>query len=546
MKMLAKKPDDRHAHAGEALFELSMILRQGEGSDAESRESLLAQVEYAGTGNSVATDLAVKIERWLKRSSPEEVMLHLHSHESDRRWIVDQAKALLQSKGWSILSLDSQSEDPFSGLSQGIESMASRVVVLVENPDPGNPHWQRLLKVQQWKEARLHWWISSREAPSGFIGEALAGGGSAEISTCQNSEMLLEPFLEMALPGCSIPTRVRSRLQSWGQEEPGMWRRILKGRIQAGELTHDGLRWNWQPSIEPPEERWKFRSQEQLSGLPASCRRILESLAVLGRPASVSELSRLVQLSGGDFPARVSELSSKNWLSVGRRIEFRRVFQQEAVLASLSSADRQSIHKRVLEFEQRSFLEKAHHQLSSGDVDGATNSLKPLLEKAETPVPFEEASRWIPVLSSLIHMLPEKRQRPWLEVLGQMEDRCGHGALRDHAWRQAAAGACPGSSEALRLTRWRASVQRRDGETRKALSCIEEVSKQAIDFSCPRVVKEATLVALEYSRIQRAIVRQGLGKLPKRDPLAEWIPRCKGSLRTSLILEQCRRYLLQG
>ncbi|MGB1660811.1 MAG: protein kinase domain-containing protein [Planctomycetota bacterium] len=546
MKMLAKKPDDRHAHAGEALFELSMILRQGEVSDAESRESLLAQVEYAGTGNSVVTDLAVKIERWLKRSSPEEVMLHLHSHESDRRWIVDQAKALLQSKGWSILSLDSQSEDPFSGLSQGIESMASRVVVLVENPDPGNPHWQRLLKVQQWKEARLHWWISSREAPSGFIGEALAGGGSTEISTCQNSEMLLEPFLEMALPGCSIPTRVRSRLQSWGQEEPGMWRRILKGRIQAGELTHDGLRWNWQPSIEPPEERWKFRSQEQLSGLPASCRRILESLAVLGRPASVSELSRLVQLSGGDFPARVSELSSKNWLSVGRRIEFRRVFQQEAVLASLSSADRQSIHKRVLEFEQRSFLEKAHHQLSSGDVDGATNSLKPLLEKAETPVPFEEASRWIPVLSSLIHMLPEKRQRPWLEVLGQMEDRCGHGALRDHAWRQAAAGACPGSSEALRLTRWRASVQRRDGETRKALSCIEEVSKQAIDFSCPRVVKEATLVALEYSRIQRAIVRQGLGKLPKRDPLAEWIPRCKGSLRTSLILEQCRRYLLQG
>ena len=207
----------------------------------------------------------------------------------------------------------------------------------------------------------------------------------------------------------------------------------------------------------------------------------------------MSELSRLVRLSGGDFPARVSELSSKNWIGVGRSIEFRRVFQQEAVLASLSSADRQSIHKRVLAFEQRSLLEKAHHQLSSGDIEGATKSLSPLVENTEKPVPFEEASRWIPVLSSLIHMLPEKRQRPWLEVLGQMEDRCGHGALRDHAWRQAVAGTSPGSSEALRLTRWRASVQRRDGETRKALSCIEEVSKQAIDFSCPQVVKEATL-----------------------------------------------------
>ncbi|MFL2857289.1 MAG: serine/threonine protein kinase [Planctomycetota bacterium] len=112
MKMLAKKPDDRHAHAGETLFELSTILQQGEGSEAESRDSLLAQVEYAGTGNSVATDLAAKIEQWLKLSPPEEVLLHLHSHESDRRWIVDQAKALLQSKGCSILSLNSQSEDP--------------------------------------------------------------------------------------------------------------------------------------------------------------------------------------------------------------------------------------------------------------------------------------------------------------------------------------------------------------------------------------------------------------------------------------------------
>ena len=60
------------------------------------------------------------------------------------------------------------------------------------------------------------------------------------------------------------------------------------------------------------------------------------------------------------------------------------------------------------------------------------------------------------------------------------------------------------------------------------------------------MVREATLVALEYSRIQRALVRQGLGKLPKRDPLADWIPRCQGDLRISLILEQCRRYLLQG
>lgn len=546
MKMLAKKPDDRHAHAGEALFELATVFQQEDGSEAETRESLLAQVDYAGTGNSVSGDLAAKVGHWLKVSSPEEILLHCHAHESDRRWIVDQAKAILQSKGWSIIHLDLQGEDPFSGLARGIDPMASRVIALVENPDSGNPLWQRLLKVHQWKETRLHWWISSRETPSGFIGEALAGAGFTELSTQQGTGVQLEPFLEMALPGCSVPTRVRSRLQSWGQHEPGMWRRLLKGRIQAGELKHDGLRWNWHQRIQSPEDRWKLRSQEQFARLSNSCRRILESLAVLGRPATVSELSRLAHLPGGDFPARVSELSSKNWLKVGRKIEFPRVFQQEAVLASLSAEDRKSIHKRALGFEQRNLLEKAHHQLSSGDVEGATASLKPMLDEAETPVPLEEALRWIPVLSSLIHMLPETEQRPWLEVLGQMEDRCGHGALRDHAWRQALAAAVPGSSEALRLTRWRASVQRRDGETRKALSCIEEVSRQAIDFSCPKVVMEATLVALEYSRIQRAIVRQGLGKLPKRDPLAEWIPRCKGNIRTSLILEQCRRYLLQG
>ncbi|MFL2857290.1 MAG: hypothetical protein ACJ0DK_02590 [Planctomycetota bacterium] len=79
-------------------------------------------------------------------------------------------------------------------MSQGIDPMASRVIVLLENPDSANQHWQRLLKIHQWKEARLHWWVSSRETPSGFIGEALAEVGSTEISTCQSSEMLLEPF----------------------------------------------------------------------------------------------------------------------------------------------------------------------------------------------------------------------------------------------------------------------------------------------------------------------------------------------------------------
>jgi len=546
MKMLAKKPDDRHAHAGEALFELASVFQQDGETEVETCDSILAQVNYAGTGSSDATGLAMKIEKWLERSSPGEALLHSHPHDSDRRWIVDHAKAILQSKGWSFVSLNLHSEDPFSVLSQGIDPAVSRAIALVENPDSGNPNWQRLLRIHQWKDVRIDWVFSSCEPPVGFIGEALAGQAVKEISTYQQEGVKLDPFLEMALPGCSVPTRVRNRLHSWGQYEPGVWRRILKGRIQSGELTHDGLRWNWHQSAQPPEDRWKVRSQEQFSKLSICCRQILESLAVLSRPASISELSRLVQVSGRDFPARVSELSSKKWIRVGRSIEFRRAFQQEAVLVSLSPEDRKSIHKKVLDFEQRSLQEKAFHQLSSGDVNGAMISLKPLLDRPETPVPVEEALRWIPVLSSLVHMLPEEKQRPWLEVLGQMEDRCGHVTLRDHVWRQAMAGTIPGTSESLRLTRWRASVLRRDGETRKALSCIEVVSHQAIDFSCPLVVKEATLVALEYSRIQRAIVRQGLGKLPKRDPLAEWIPRCKGRIRTSLILEQCRRYLLQG
>ena len=548
MKMLAKKPDDRYAHAGEALFDLSTIFNPENPIAAETSESLLAQVNYAGTGNSAAADLVGNVEHWLRNSSNEEILLHLHSQDSDRRWLVDRAKGELQSRGWSLISLDGGSGDPFSELSRKIDTASSKILVLVMDPDPGNSEWQRILKIHQWKDSRLHWWISSRETPAGFVGETLASGSVLEITTEKNLEVKLDTFLELALPGCTVPTRLRSRLQAWGQGEPGMWRRILKGRIESGELTHDGVRWIWQkqPSQYLPEDRWKNRSREQFSDLSESGKMILESLAVLGRPASVTELSRLSRLSGGDFPACVSELASKKWLSVGRQIGFCRVFQQEAVLSTLSSAERKTIHEKVLEFEHESLLEKALHQLNSEDAQGAARTLKPLLGEVEAPVPIEEALRRIPILSSLIHLLPEEEHRPWLELLGQMEDRCGHDALRDHTWRQAAVEAKPGSSEALRLTRWRASVQRRDGETRKALSCIEDVSRQAIDFSCPHVVREATLVALEYSRIQRAIVRQGLGKLPKRDPLAEWIPRCRGNLRTSLILEQCRRYLLQG
>lgn len=546
LRMLSKKPDDRYADGGEVLADLSNALGYESWSEAENSESLIAQVSYAGTGEKSVSELLEPLLSWVGRRNPEDALVHLHEHDADRRWIVERATGILQASGVSVISLGARSEEPLSDLSQKIGTDSDRIVVLVEDPDLGNPEWQRILQIHQWKNSRLLWWVSSRERPSGFIGQALSLGTTVEVATDTDELPDLEQFLQFALPGCSVPSRLLNRLQSWGQGQPGLWRRILTGRIRSGELGHDGVRWIWQDHVASSEDRWRIRSQEQLNLISTDSRRILESLAVLGRPATVTELSEMVQLPSGDFPARVAKLAAQKWLRVGRQIDFIRAFQRDAVLACLSSTLRQKIHGQARVFEHSDPLETAQHQLSFGDLEAATQTLSPILKIVERPMATREAARWVPVISSLIHLLPNNDRRPWLELLGQLEDRLGHVALRDHAWRQAAAETVAGSRESLRLTRWRAAVQRRDGEVKKALACIEEVSRQALDFSSEEVVEEAILVALEYSRIQRSFVRQGLGKLSKRDPLSDWVTRCRGDLRTALILEQCRRYLLQG
>ncbi len=546
LKMLAKRPDDRPSNAGEVLSTLATTLDEEVNEKAETVASLLSQIEYAGVGEAPVRELQDALLQWVGSSAEQESLIHLHRNDADRKIIVDRVVGILQSRGIGVVTLKGCSTEPFFELSRSIDRTWKKIVVLVRDPELGNSEWQKLLQIRQWKSSRLHWWISSRETPAGFFGQALSVCHLRKISTDASVLPELDEFVENALPGCQLSSRVRGRLQSWGQDQPGMWRRILRGRIKSGELNHDGQRWIWRENQLPVEDCWRKRAQQEASTLSDSSGRILAALAVLGKPGSVAEISTLVELPSGELPVRIAELAAQKWLRVGRRIQFVEPFQQDAILAALDAGERKEIHARVIQLSHEDRLEKAHHQLSAGNAIGAAETLRPSLREVEQPKSLEEALRWVPLLSSLVQLLPQDSRGVWLEMLGQMEDRLGHSALRDHAWREAERCYQSGSREALRLTRWRASVYRRDGESRKALACIEGIARQEIDFSNSQVMEEAILVALEFSRIQRGLARQGLGKLPKKDPLAEWIPRCRGAMRVSLILEQCRRYLLQG
>ena len=546
LKMVAKRPDDRPENAGEVLARLSGIIESDVSLAGDNICSLKSQLEYAGAGKAPVDALVNGVIQNLKLGKTPESIFHIHRYSEDRRRILSDSIRELQYRGISVVQLEAHREDPLKQLASRLSPQASEAVVVVRDPGTGSLEWKRLLELDQWKNTKLCWVLSSEVLPGGFFGELRTRPNHIVLNTDTELKTTLTDWLATALPGGQLPQRLLSRLETWGQGKPGMWKRILLGRLRSGELGHDGQRWTWKTSISPPEDRWRQRASREVTCLKLDEQKILQVLAILGAPAPISVVAQLAGISAREFPALISGLISQRWLRMGSDLSWRAAFQADGVLAAMTAEQRRSWHSVAARLQNPSFLDTAVHLLNGGHPLEAAKELEDFRDHPERSMSAGCATVLATVIPALMRFLPETEHPPWWDLLGKVEDSLGQHALRDHAWRMSARFHPVGSFSALRLARWRAHVTRRDGNPKQALGYVEEVSAVKIDFSNPMVVHEAARLAVEYSRIQRCLVRQGLGRLSETDPLEDWVQRCSGPYRSTLIFEQCRRALLKG
>ncbi|MGE4618617.1 MAG: serine/threonine-protein kinase [Planctomycetota bacterium] len=536
-KMLEKRPDDRPRDAGEVLHmlerksELACQERVG-----ESRSSLLAQIQYGGPAPEHVEQLKDALDVALQDLQDPGIVLHLHRRGGDRKSIVESVRSRLLSEGIPVIPIDARALHPMASIEAEIAAGSKVVIVELDDPGLGNVELAAAMKQGLVAGTRILWWVNSAVVPGGFLGAVFAQRRTKMVKT--NQAMELGVWLQRALPDCTIPPKLRSRLDRWGQGSPAIWERILKGRIEAGELTHDGLRWGWKKLSQNPEDRWRVRVCEEAARLPADERSILEALSILGTPATPSDVIRVAGLELGLLPSLAARLVQKRWIRIDGDLKWAEPFQSEGILIGISAERRKVFHQRASLLTGLSLLQQARHRLSGGDPESAACCLEPWLKDEQRCVADPEGL--VEVLTPLIDLLPDEQKAPWAELLGRAEDLLGETGRRDRAWRIGSTFHQCGSVEELRLARWRAHTSRRDGNPQAALRIIEEVQMPQGDGPDP-VIHEAVGLSIEKSRILRTLARRGQAEISAFEAPAE-----VADLSNAVRLEQCRCALARG
>lgn len=536
-KMLEKRPDDRPFHAGEVLATLQRSF-PGEpgGCQAESIESLAAQLSYPGIGSELPDLLLGAL---LERRDQGGTVVHLHRREGDRRKISNRVRTRLMTAGLPVIELNCIDPDLRQQLSQSIHRGLTTVVVKIEDPGAGNPELHEALQWSELNSCKLLWWIDSPTMPGGYVGSSLANRQPTIVSTDHLPSIDLDRWLEVALPGGGVESKLQRRLVQWGAGSPSIWERILIGRVRSGELSHDGQRWIWNQSADHPEDRWRDRVGEECQRLPVDDRSLLEALAVLGAPAAGHAVAQVASIPLGSMPSIAAGLVQHNWIRIDGGLHWREPFQSEGVLLRLDPDRRRALHQLAAELEGLDRLDVAHHRLSAGQPQLAARSLEPWLD--DEALILRDAARLSDLLGPLVDLLCESSVARWAELLGLVEDQLGHPSQRDRAWRISARNQQLGSVASLRLARRRAETTRRDGDPRTALALLDEVIIPINDDLESK--RERSRVAIERSRILRTLARRGAGPAPAFEPEDS---ECLDEMINEVRLERCRSALARG
>jgi len=538
-KMLEKRPDDRPRDAGELWNLFQEFLPQVDRNcESESYESLAAQVRYAGPAAAQTSSLLEELHGALAAGGNPGIVLHLHRRGGDRRRIMQGVRTQLLSDGIPVISIDPSSENVQSDLSHAIVEGTELVVAMLEEPGLGSSELRSAMECRHIGASRVIWWVNCSAVPAGYLGVVLAKDSTRTIQTDADAGMELEDWLDRAIPATVVPSKLRSRLARWGQGSPAIWERILLGRIKAGQLTHDGLRWCWHELEQYPEDRWRIRVHEQASGLPQDELKILQALAILRAPATPSDVTQVAGIEPGQLPSLASKLVQKNWIRIDGDLHWCEPFQADGILGGIAAPLRETLHQRAAGLTGLNPLEQARHRLSAGDAETAATCLEPWLH-ADDRIQAD-ADDLVEVLTPLVDILPDQLKTPWAELLGRTEDLLGQPGRRDRAWRICASFLKAGSSTAIRLARLRAHTTRRDGDPVEALRILENISETE-KLETSKTVDENIRMAIEYSRVLRTLARRGLA------PIQEFKdPGGSGDLLTEVRLEKCRCALARG
>ncbi len=538
-KMLEKRPDDRPRDAGEVWNLLDKLCcRLGVDLRAESCSSLASQVRYGGPSRVQTDALFDALMETVEGGQDVGIVVHLHRRGGDRRRITRSVRTHLMSRGIPVIAIDPGSATAVEDVAREVVSGTEVAIVMVEEPGLGSAELRSALECSHIGSCTIIWWVNCSSVPSGYLGEVVAKRPTRKIQTDALAAMELGEWLERAIPGATVPSNLRLRLDRWGQGSPAIWERVLIGRIEAGQLTHDGLRWCWKDLDQYPEDRWRARVIEQAEHLPEDELSIVRALSILRAPATPSDVLRVAGIERGKLPALASRLVQRRWLRIEGDLHWCEPFQSDGILSGICASTRKEFHRRAARLSSLNPLEKARHLLSSGDAESAANCLQLWLhDDAKLRLNTEDL---VEILTPLIDVLDGDLKAPLAELLGRAEDLLGNPARRDRAWRICASLLTCGSAEALRLARWRAHTTRRDGDPREALRILDEISDLE-ELQCPDGCDEKTLYAIEYSRVQRMLAKRGQAPVPTLE-----LPIDSGELVNEVRLEKCRCALARG
>ncbi len=536
-RMLAKRPDDRPRDGGE-LWNRFQQVGAAPVDPASSVQSLAAQIRYAGPSDEQIASLLDALRSAVAEDGDPGIVLHLHRRCGDRRRIAERVRTHLLGDGIPVISVDPASSEVLADLSDVVADGTELVVAMIEDPGTGSVALRSALENRHVRGCRVLWWINCDRQPAGYLGSVVANRPTRRVSSDEHQAVELGQWLEEALPAARVPGKLMQRLQRWGQGSPAIWQRILLGRVKAGQLSHDGLRWSWNRLDQYPEDRWRIRATEQARELPDEELRILQALSILRAPAVPSDVARVAGIGPGQFPALASKLVQRRWIRIDSDLHWCEPFQAEGVLLATAADLRQQLHEVASGLKNLDELQRARHRISAGDPRSAAESLKVWLK--DRVVTATEATGLIEVLTPLVDHLPAQEKSDWAELLGRVEDSLDQSARRDQAWRICAASLQgDDGSASIRLARLRAHTTRRDGDPLEALRILEK--RMPTDPQAARTQPEWILMALEHSRVLRTLARRGLAAVPSFE-----VPEQTSGFELEITLESCRCALARG
>ncbi|MCC7538371.1 MAG: AAA family ATPase [Deltaproteobacteria bacterium] len=246
---------------------------------------------------------------------------------------------------------------------------------------------------------------------------------------------------------------------------------------------------------------------DHFASLPEDARRLLEVVAVGGRP-----LSRRVAVAvagvAGEGGAAVSRLAAGHLVravSAGQTpaLEAHHDRIREAVLAGMDPERRAATHLAIAQELERASPEEverlAHHYLEGRDRVRAMRHVESAAQRAATALAFDRA---VVLYRRALDLVPEERRRDVSLALADALANAGHGRESAELFRRGAETAAS-ADETLALSRRAAEQYLRSGHIDEGLAVVNELLAR-VGTELPRTPARA-LASVIFRRAQIAL-----------------------------------------